>query len=270
MRSTHSFSALAACLIFPFGSSFALSLLGQVALAQQMEAQKSSPEAIMDRLDTLYRTDSSRAKVTVEIVNKRYQRKLEMSIVTLGQDYSLITITNPRKERGVTTLKRKTEIWNYLPKIRRKVRLPPSMMSESWMGSDLTNDDLVREVSWKRDYTHTIDNELANKGQICVSSVPKEDVPIAWSRVLTCVNGGSSLPERQDFFDEKQRLARRMSFGDVKEMGGRTIPSKLTVEPQLEEDKGQSTTLTYLEIDFDAPVKESEFQVSRLGSGSLK
>lgn len=186
------------------GVQFAQAQSSNTAAEQTSEPGNVTPLAIMERLDTLYRTNASRARVTVEIVNKRYQRQIEMNIVTLGEDYSLITITSPRKERGVTTLKRKTEIWNYLPKIRRKVRLPPSMMSESWMGSDLTNDDLVREVSWKLGYSHKIDKSSANGAQTCVSSVPQEDVPVAWSRVITCVDSVTALPERQDFYDEKK------------------------------------------------------------------
>lgn len=231
-----------------------------------------SVSAVMDKMDTLFRSRSSRGRLRVEIDNKRYNRTLEMNIVTLGLDYSLVTITHPRKEKGISTLKRRTEIWNHLPRINRNIRLPPSMMSESWMGSDLTNDDLVREVSWRSDYTHSRVNPAKGTAGLdvsdaldCFASEPKPDVPVTWSRVETCVQAETVLPVFQNFYDDKKRLARKILFSDVKTLGGRTIPTQITVLPQLEDSKGQSTTLTYLEMSFDAPVSESEFQVSRLG-----
>jgi hypothetical protein len=233
--------------------------------------QKSINEA-MERLDTLYRSHTSRGKMRVQIANKRYSRTLEMDIVTLGLDYSRITITSPPKEKGIVTLKRKNEIWNHLPRINRSIRLPPSMMSESWMGSDLTNDDLIREVSWKDDYTHrridpsqmTLEPSIS-KDVDCFESAPRPDVPVTWSRVVTCMQSESGLPHVQIFYDEKDRLARRMVFTEVKALGGRRLPTQIAVLPQLADTKGQSTVVTYLEMNFDAPVDEREFQVSRLG-----
>lgn len=245
---------------------------GQSESSKTSRTSDLSVSALMDKLDLLYRSRSSRGKLRIEIENKRYSRTLEMNIVTLGLDYSLITITHPSKEKGISTLKRKTEIWNHLPRINRNIRLPPSMMSEAWMGSDLTNDDLVREVSWKADYTHSrmsstkgsSDQDISDALE-CFESVPRPDVPVTWSRVETCLQAETVLPVHQHFYDEKKRLARKILFSHVKKLGGRTIPTQITVLPQLADSKGQSTTLTYLEMSFDTPVSKSEFQVSHLG-----
>jgi outer membrane lipoprotein-sorting protein len=157
-------------------------------------------------------------------------------------------------------------MWNYLPKIKKTIRVPPSMMMSSWMGSDFTNDDMVRESSWQDDYSAKM---LAQppKGQKCLDYRAKPNAAVAWDRVVACVHADKYYPIRQAFYDEKGRKARVMEFGDVKNLGGRLIPSRMTLTPLTPDKKGNRTVVVYEELKFDVSVPDSLFSLSNLRRG---
>ncbi len=188
-----------------------------------------------------------------------------MQMITRGMEDTLIRIQSPRKERGTSTLKRGDWMWNYFPKVRKVVRIPPSMMTSSWMGSDLTNDDLVRSSSWEDDYTVSLAGKTGE--EVCLKYTPREDAPVTWSKVEACFNRESKLPEKQLFYDEKGRKVRRMTFGKVREMDGRTIPTRITIEPLSDDKEGHRTVMTYEEIDFNVEVSPATFSMANLRRG---
>ncbi len=239
---------------------FLSALVGRVAYG--------SPEvdAIAEKLDTLYRSDSSRGKMTMRIVTPNYERTLEMEVTTRGQDDTLVRILSPRKEKGTSTLKKGREMWNYLPKIKKTIRVPPSMMMSGWMGSDFTNDDMVRESSWREDYDGTLSRD-APPGQKCLEFRAKDDAAVAWDRVVTCVHATEYYPISQDFYDEKGRKARTMRFEEVGDLGGRKVPRKLVLKPLLDDKKGNETVVTYDEMEWDIELSDSLFSLSRLRRG---
>jgi outer membrane lipoprotein-sorting protein len=234
------------------------------ALAQDAGVDPLDPLALSRHLDRLWRADSSEAKVTMKVVTPDYTRTLSLDVWSEGMEHTLIRITAPRKEAGVSTLKRGNEIWNYLPKIKKTIRIPPSMMMGSWMGSDLTNDDLVRESSWEDDYT-VAKAPTAPDGQVCLDYTPKPDAAVTWSKVTTCFDKASRLPVTQSFVDEKGREARRMRFEDVKTIGGRTLPTRMIIEPQLE--AGRRTEFTYDALEFGVKHPPNTFSITRLRRG---
>ena len=238
-------------------------LVAPPALAQDAPAEVT-PELLAKRMDSLYRSDASKGKMTMKIVTKNYTREMTMEMTTRGMDDTLIRIVAPRKDKGISTLKKGNEMWNYIPKVRKTVRVPPSMMSSSWMGSDITNDDLVRGSSYEDDYTNTMTPKEAKAGEVCMTTVPKEDAPVTWSRIVACFDAKELTPTRQVFYDEKDRAARRMIFSDVKDMDGRRIPTRMTIEPLIGENKGNKTVMTYVEMDFDAQVDARVFSLSSL------
>lgn len=219
-------------------------------------------EEVSRRLDSLYRSDQSKGRMTMSIVTPDYERTLTMETYTRGLDDTLMRIESPRKERGIATLKKGNEMWNYLPKIKKTVRVPPSMMMGSWMGSDLTNDDVVRASSWEDDYTAKYVDAEAGPAEWCIEYTPKPSAAVTWSRVLGCFDRQSLLPTRQVFFDEKGRKARTMTFSEVKEMDGRTFPTVMVLEPHLKD--GHRTTIRYDEIDFDAELPPNIFSLTAL------
>ena len=113
-------------------------------------------EAIVKKMDQLYRSETSHAEIEMQITTPHWERTLAMNVWTKGMDKTFIRIMAPKKERGVATLRIGNEMWNYLPKTNKVMKIPPSMMMGSWMGSDFTNDDLVKESSMLNDYTYKL------------------------------------------------------------------------------------------------------------------
>jgi hypothetical protein len=186
-----------------------------------------------------------------------------MAMQTKGEDYALIRIVEggPR-EVGMMTLKREKQLWNYLPLAGRVMKLPSGMLGDSWMGSDFTNDDLVRGSSMSKDF----DAKAAPQGdaQWLVTLVPKKDAVVVWGKIEMLIDRKTCLPSEQRFFDEEQKLARRMVFADVKKIGWRQFPTKLTVIPG---DAGKETTIEYADVAFDVEISDDTFSVHRLQQG---
>ncbi|MFT7582736.1 MAG: outer membrane lipoprotein-sorting protein [Myxococcota bacterium] len=218
-------------------------------------------QTITAAMDDLFRSTSSEGEMEMYIKTPDYERTMTMDMFSLGKKYSLIRITAPRKEVGTTTLKRENEMWNYVPKIRKTIRVPPSLMMGSWMGSDFTNDDLVKDASWEDDYS-TEYAETHPDGQTCLISAPRPKAPVTWSKVVGCFETASLLPIKQDFYDEKGKLVRTMAFSDVKEMGGKRIPAVMTLTPHGK--PGNLTRVTYKRMKFDAGLKPSAFSLSAI------
>ncbi len=231
-------------------------------------AAKAAPDATAEakrlsrKLDEMYRAKSSRGRMSMHVTTPNYERKLEMEMLSRGMDDTLVVIVAPQKERGTATLKRGTEMWNYLPKVAKTIRVPPSMMMGSWMGSDVTNDDLVRASSWERDYTVTFVDGGANER--CLAYLPRPDAAVTWKRVVACFDKASELPIRVEYYDEKDRKARSMLYGDVRTLGGRTLPTRWTIEPHLAERKGNKTVMQVLEMEWDVSVSDADFSQAAL------
>jgi outer membrane lipoprotein-sorting protein len=179
---------------------------------------------------------------------------------------TFIRILEPKKEEGFATLRLGNEMWNYLPKTAKVMKIPPSMMMSSWMGSDFTNDDLVKEFTFVESYHfEMMTPEAPEPGLLYVKCVPKEGLPIVWGSVVLAVREADLLPVREEYFDEKGVLVRAISFSDVKAFGGRTIPSTMELVPRTE--PGHKTVLRYLEARFDAGLDPSVFTLRNLQGG---
>jgi len=234
-----------------------------IAMGWSLVFAQTDVDEIVRILDELYRSDSSRALVSMTVTTPHYERTLKMRIWSEGLDYTLVRIDEPRKEKGVSTLKRDTEMWNYLPKIKKLIRIPPSMMMSSWMGSDFTNDDLVRESSWQRDYTVSLGREDDAEAELIF--IPKEDAAVTWSKVVTVFDRHKMLPLHQGFYDEKDQLVRTMVFDQVADLGGKQLPARLTLTPLTKE--GHKTQIIYHELTFGVDLEDNFFSVGRLKRG---
>jgi len=222
--------------------------------------QDADLEALSRELDELYRAGSSHGAMTMKVTTPHYNRTLSMEVWSLGMDHTLVRILSPSKEKGTSTLKRDTEMWNYLPKIEKLIRIPPSMMMGSWMGSDFTNDDLMRESTWSEDYQMTRGPD--EEGLVVAVFEPKPEAPVTWQRVEVRFDKQSRLPVQQVYFDEKGRRARVMVFDEVKVIGGRRIPSRITLTPLLKE--GYETQVVYTEMAFDIALDPSFFSKAQM------
>lgn len=214
---------------------------------------------IIDRMEDVMQGESSYAEMTMTIDRPRYTRDVSMKAWALGDDYSLILITAPARDEGTTYLKRENEIWNYVPTIDRTLKMPPSMMSQSWMGSDFTNDDLVRETTIKDDYDHSISAEETYEGRDAwiLELTPKPNTPIVWGKVMIWVDKELFIMLREEKYDQSDKLASTVEFSNITEMDGRVFPAKMTMIPANEPD--HRTIMEYETLEFDIDIEASFF-----------
>ncbi|MCK4510208.1 outer membrane lipoprotein-sorting protein [bacterium] len=211
--------------------------------------------------DDLYDSPGTVALSEITIVRPGKTRTMRMRSWSKGEEKALIVIEAPVRDAGMATLKVGNNLWNYLPKISRVIRVPPSMMMGSWMGSDMTNDDLVRESSYLDDYAAELVGRSSDPPGWKVRLDALPDVPGLWNRVEV-VFSDNGLPARLQFFDRKDRLSRTMVLEDVKRIGGRLVPTVMRVIPEREE--GRSTEFRYLSIEFDVDLDDGMFSLAYL------
>jgi outer membrane lipoprotein-sorting protein len=217
---------------------------------------------IIERIDRLYRAESSYALMEMEIVNPNWERTLRLEAWSSGTEKTFIRILAPAKERGTGTLRIGREMWNYLPKVDKTIRIPPSMMMSSWMGSDFTNDDLVKEFTFAEDYSFEYaEVENSEENRLYIECTPKQGRPIVWDRVILAVDTESLLPVTEKFYDQEGELMRTMIFRDVKSFDDRTIPSVMELIPHDEKGK---TIIRYLEAEFNIDIPAGTFTTRNL------
>jgi len=207
---------------------------------------------------------SSKGEMKMTIQRPNWSREIGVKFWTKGEAYSLMLLTAPARDKGTSFLKRDKEIWNWQPSIDRTVKLPPSMMMQSWMGSDFTNDDLVKSSSIINDYAHNYLGEEEVIGRPChiIELIPHEDAAVVWGKVKTWVDKALLLQLKTEFYDEDEYLINTLLSENIKEMGGRTIPTKLTIIPA--EDEEQKTIVEYIDIDFNADIKDAFFSIQNM------
>lgn len=226
-------------------------------------AQPKPPDvdALLARLDELYRAKSSIARIEIHVTTPRSTRSLRLKAWTRGEDEALIVIEAPPREEGTATLRVGPNLWNYLPRIARTIRVPPSMMLGSWMGTDFTNDDLVKESSLRKDFNSAIDRRSDTPPGWWIRLDVKPGIVGRWARIDTLV-ADDGLPIEERHFDRKGRLARTMAFDEITILGGRRLPAHLTLTPT--DVEGQRTEMRYLDAQFDVPIADDMFSLSRL------
>lgn len=226
-------------------------------------AQVSAADIIKTMEDRM-RGESSYSEMKMTTVRPRYTREVTMKTWAKGEDFSLILITGPARDKGTAYLKRGKEIWNYVPNIDRMIKMPPSMMSQSWMGSDFSNDDLVRESSTIDDYKHRIVRSETYNGYSCwvLELVPRPESSIVYGKVLMWVAKDLYVQLKVENYDEDEILVSSVLFDAIKDLGGRKIPSKMEVIPA--DKKNQKTVLEYFDARFNFEIKESFFSQQNL------
>ncbi len=228
-----------------------------------VNAQESARD-IIKKSDDLMRGKTHTGKYTMTIVRPDWQRSTEFKFWSEGSDKAFILILAPAKDKGVTFLKIKREMWNYIPKINRDIKIPPSMMLQSWMGSDYTNDDLVKESSVVDDYTHILLGREQEAGfdAYKIELKPKQEAAVVWDRIVEWIRVGDYIPLKAEYYNERGERIRTMLFSDIKKMGDRIIPANIEV---VEEKKpGHKTVMELEDVTFDRPLKKSVFTKQNL------
>lgn len=245
---------------------FAATLVLLCAAAGTTSAQsgdRPGVEKVVNAIDRLYRHDSSRTTMEMEIQTPHWTRSLKMEAWSEGMDKTFIRILEPRKERGMGTLRIEGEMWNYLPKTNKVMKIPPSMMMSSWMGSDFKNNDLVKQFTFAEDYRFSYTEvDDPEPDMLYIRAVPKPGRPIVWGHVLMAVERESFIPRWEKYYDEDGELMRIMRFDNVQEFDGTRIPAEMSLIPQNKE--GHKTVLRYLEAEFDLTIRDSVFTLRNL------
>jgi outer membrane lipoprotein-sorting protein len=225
-----------------------------------LSAQTLSATDIVRKADEKFNGEKSSIMVmSMTIIRPTWQRTVEFKNWSMGRDYALTLITAPAKDIGQTFLKRATEMWSWNPAISRLIKLPPSMMSQGWMGSDFTNDDILRESSVVNDYTHEITGEEVVDGRLCykIMMVVKEDAAVVWGHQIRWIDKKDFLVLRVQLYDQDGALVRTESGSEIKTLDQRLIPSRLELVP--DEEPGNKTIIDIKEIRFNVDIKESFF-----------
>lgn len=244
----------------------ACSLALSSAILGAAAPQVNDPRAVqlLERVDDLWRGESSKARMVMRVKTKRYERTLKLEGWSLGTAYSLVRILEPQKEAGTSTLKAGDTIYTYLPRTDRSIKLSGGMMGGSWMGSHFTNDDLVQQSRLSRDYDVTIAFEGVRDGRRVVDMelIPKPKAAVVWGKIKTSIDAATLFPVKTTYFDEDFKAVREMGFFDVKPLGGRERPSRMRLNPL--EEAGEYTELVYEALDPKPGIGKDFFSLSRL------
>jgi len=222
-------------------------------------AQSYTAKEIIKLADDKNRGFSSKGEMTMTIVRPGWSRSVTMKSWSKGNDFAMVLITAPPKEKGQVFLKRRNEMWNWVPSIDKMVKIPPSMMLQSWMGSDFTNDDLVQQSSIVKDYTHKLLGKENVRGLECykIELVPLPDATVVWGKIITWITTSGFDLWKSEYYDEDMELVNIENAFDIKKMGDRSIPVRMEIEPVTK--KGQKTILEINTMLFDIPIEESFF-----------
>jgi len=221
-----------------------------------------SADEIVRQRDHLMRGTSSFGRYEMVVKSPRWERTVKFDAWSQGEDKSFIVITYPKKDKGTTFLRIKTDMWQYIPRIEKTIKIPPSMMLQSWMGSDFTNDDLVKESSIINDYTHKL---LPQEDRVYViESIPNPDAAVVWGKIIQRIDKETFVPVQDDFYDEDGMLVRRLLYTDTQELPDRMYPMRWSIEPLTEERKGHTTTIIIDAIELNIPIENDVFSMRAL------
>lgn len=238
-------------------------LLG-LCTAFHSAAQDPNPKEIVRKADDKLKGQTNRSEMKMTIIRPAWTREMTMKTWGKGDDYALVLVTAPERDKGAAFLKRGKEIWNWQPTIDRVIKMPPSMMSQSWLGSDFKNDDLVQQTSIVDDFSHKLLGSETIEGRACwkIELIPHEEAAVVWGKVITWIDKKDYLELKTEFYDEDGFLVNTMLGKNIKTMGGKLLPSRLEVIPADEE--GNKTVLEYLWIEFDKPMEDAFFSVQNM------
>ncbi len=239
-------------------------LLTLAALFASTLLNGQTAKEIIQKSEDLVRGKSSKADLTIQINRPKWSREIRMKSWSLGTDYAMTYIMEPAKEKGTVMLKIDKEVWNWIPTIERTVKLPPSMMMQSWMGTDFTNDDLVKQSSIVVDYTHKIVGDSSILGRACtkIELIPKEGAPVVWGKINIWIDTENFLQLKSEMYDEEGYLINVMSAKKIGAFDGRTFVTEMEMLPV--EKPGNSTVLIYNDLEFDIEISKDFFTTQNM------
>ena len=227
-------------------------------------ASNLDPEIILNNVDDVYRSNASHGILTLSVKTSNWQRSLTLEQWSKGNDMHLLKVLKPKKEKDLATLRVDNNVWNYMPKVKRVVKIPSSMMSSSWMGSHFTNDDLVKQSRMVIDYDFSITYEGLRDGVdiVEISCIPKKNAAVVWGKVEVIVYRNDFIPLNIVYYDEDLKLSRTLKFSNIQVLGGKKIPLQMKMVPTDEPE--ESTAILWEKIEFDLAIKDDFFSLRKL------
>lgn len=235
------------------------SMLLTVVSLGQVSAQSLSAKEIVKRSDDLMQGESSISTMTMEIVRPTWKRSISLKSWGKGRDKSISLVTAPARDKGQSFLKVGNEMWSWNPSINRLIKLPPSMLSQGWMGSDYTNDDILKESSIVNDYDHSIVGEQTINGLLCyvIEMKPKTDAAVVWGKINSYISKEKYFTLKAEYFDEDGELVRTSLLSDIKKMDDREMPTRIEIIPA---DEPENRTIVIIEsTQFNAKIADDFF-----------
>jgi outer membrane lipoprotein-sorting protein len=219
---------------------------------------------IIQKADEKVRGKTSIGELSITTVRPKWKREMGVRMWSKGTQYALVLVTSPAKDKGITFLKRKKEVWNWLPSLERVIKMPPSMMSQAWMGTDFTNDDFVKESSMVEDYDHELlgSELIGDRDCYKIEMIPKPEAAVVWGKVLVWVDKKDFMQLRSELFDDDLDLSSTMVGSEFKRFGDRLLPSIVEMTPV--DKKGHKTIIRYKSLVFDKPLEDSFFSTDNM------
>ncbi len=238
-----------------------LPLVLPISLCSNVEAQDA--HGIVEASFNYMRGRTSISTVKMTIHRPDWERALTIKAWTKGQSDSIFWIIAPPKDKGNGTLKKRREMWMYNPKVNRVIKIPPSMMSQAWMGSDFSNDDLSKTESIIDDYHHEITGTETHEGKkvYVIKSMPKPEAPVVWGMQRLKIRE-DHIFLRQEFYDEDVKLVKSLTAYQIQMLSGKLFPRLWKM--QKADMEGEYTVLEYMELMFDQDLPDSLFTLSSL------
>jgi outer membrane lipoprotein-sorting protein len=233
--------------------------LAEFLAAQFVAAQSVKANEIVQRSEQALRGRTEQGTVSMTVRTPDWQRTLDMNYWAENPDKTFIRVSSPAKEAGTATLRLESNMWNYLPSVERVIKIPPSLMLQPWLGSDFTNDDLVRESSLVKDYNPTLAGEATVGDDSCYRAVltPKPNAPVVWGKLILFIRKQDALPRREEYYDEKGTLQKVLTFDDLRVTEGRLYPMRWQMTSVTK--PGHETVLIYSRLIFNRPISVSVF-----------
>ena len=214
-------------------------------------------QAIIKKLEKNLRGDYMYSTMSMIVTSKRGKRTVKIESWSKGNDDSFMKILYPQKDKGITFLKIDNQMWQYIPKIERTIKIPSSMMLQSWMGSDFTNDDMVKESSLEEDYNAKL---LSRSGTLAtLELIPKEDAAVVWGKIIIDVDLKNAVPLKETFYDDMMKKVRVMTFSKVEKHGSHRVPMVMELRPLDANKKKNSTKIIFEKVNFDTKIDPSYF-----------
>ncbi len=231
--------------------------LGFLISTMMINAQNATE--IVTRAEKKMRGESSIGEMEMKIVRPTWERTISFKTWTRGNDFSLTLVTAPAKEEGQTFLKRQNELWQYDPTINRMIKLPPSMMSQGWMGSDFSNDDVLKEYTLSSDYDHRLLSQEALNGNQTykIELIPKQNAAVVWGKIIKWISTDEYLQLKSEYYDEDDYLIKTETASHIQTMDGRVIPTHFEIIPA--EEEGNKTIMVIQTMQFNMDITSGFF-----------